>query len=301
MDITGNIPGWCSYKIPYAIAERTVIKEGTIVSQFHSHVLYFMEVMELNLQEDLQATYLVKEASLFLFMVLGGRIDFSTPEGEPIATAPSGICYATYNKPCEYIYRLSAGIHRLCYLCPMPIWVQKNIKRYPRLRPFMEEMLGSDRLFGHLPACRMDARIWENLLRLFEHDDTKGEDLESTQSKVAKELIDAYQSMLNIKFGHRAYRIRVYLDENYADASLSNQALIKIFNTTEKTLVRDFRMEFSITPHAYLMQLRMYKAKTLLDSGIHVNMVYPQVGYADLRSFGKQFKNFFGFPPSGYR
>lgn len=301
MDVTGNIPSWCAYQIPYAKAERRVIKEGTIVSQYHSHVLYFMEVMELNLQEELEATYLVNDASLFLFMVLGGRIAFSTTDGKPIATAQEGICYATYNKIGRYVYRLPAGLHRLCYLCPMPLWIQRNIERYPSLGPFMEEMLESHRMFGHLPTCRMDAQMWENLLRLFEREDAKGEDLESTQSKYAKELIDAYQSMLDRKCEQRSYHIRDYLRKNYADPTLSNPLLAKIFHTTEKTLIENFRKEFDVTPHNFLIKLRMENARKLLKCGtLTANEVSALVGYRDFRSFGLQFKKFFGFPPSRY-
>ncbi|RYD98761.1 MAG: AraC family transcriptional regulator [Sphingobacteriales bacterium] len=301
-DVTGKLPSWCSYQMPYAKAERRVIKEGTIVSQYHSHVLFFIEVMEINLHRELEASYVISNPSLFLFMVLGGEVTFYTSNGQSIANAPEAVCYATYNKTGRYVYKLSAGIHRFCYLCPMPSWLNSNIKRYPRLEPFLEEMKSSEKLFGHLPPCRMNNQLWKSLLKLLEREGTKGEDLESMQSTDAKELIDAYQSMLDIKYAHRAYHIRNYLEENYADPMLSNPALAGIFNTTEKTLIETFREEFNTTPHNFLIKLRMDHARTLLETGtLAPQGVCSLVGYRDFRSFGLQFKKYFGFPPSHYR
>ncbi|MBE9597855.1 AraC family transcriptional regulator [Pedobacter sp. MC2016-24] len=299
IDITGNIPNWCTYRIPYAKAEQISIQEGTVICQFHSHVLYFMEVIEIDLHTDLAASYLVENTSLFLYLMIKGGMSFLTPEGKPIANAPEGVCYATYNKSGEYVLHLPKGKYLICYLCPRPLWILRNLDRYPRLRPFMESMDNSDDLFDHMPACLIDSDMKDNLKQLLEDKETKGVDLESLLSGDAKILIDDYQRLLDVKFAQRAYRIKDFLENNFADASLDNTALARMFNVSEKTMIDDFKDQLGNTPYHYLIQVRMVHAKRMLTMDkMHVKDVYIKVGYRDLHSFQVQYKKSMGNPPS---
>ncbi|EHQ25095.1 helix-turn-helix domain-containing protein [Mucilaginibacter paludis] len=299
--ITGKIPEWCKYRIPYAETEQITIEEGTIVCQFHSHILFFMEVVEFKLHQDLEATYLVESPSLFLFLMLEGMITFHTPDGKLIAEAPGNTCYVTYNKKGEYKYRLPAGSYRLCYLCPRANWIIRHLKRYPRLKPFIESMEHSDELFGHMPACQMDNDMKQSMEQLFREEEVLGEDLEATLSKQTKIVIADYQRLLDAKFTQRPYRIKDFLEENYADSTLDNASIANQFHISEKTLITDFKEEFETTPHNFLIQVRMEHAKRLLSKEkMQVNEVYIHVGYKDLHSFSVQFTKYFKNPPSNY-
>lgn len=297
-DITGNIPGWCRHRLPYALAERIVIREGTIISQYYSHFLFFIEVIEMDLKADLEADYVMDEISLFLFMMLAGNITFHTPDVEQVAEAAGNTCYATYNRDGKFSFRLPAGRHRLCYIVPRAEWIVKNIRYYPRLKPFLDIMQNGEALFGHMPSCTIGKGMELSLLKLFGRDEMGGKDFEAALLRDAKRVIYHYQKLLDARFSQRVYLIKDYLDKNFADPLLSNNVPAEVFHTTTKTINRDFKKEFNITPGAYLIRVRMLKAKDLLSERVPVGSVYPQVGYTDLRSFSKQFKQFFGFPPS---
>lgn len=300
-NITGNIPDWCTYRIPYAEARQIDVEQGTVVRQFYSHILFFMEVIEVDLHEDLHASYLIENPNLFLFLVLQGRMTFLTPDGKLIAEAPENICYATYNKKGEYLYRLPKGKHLFCYLCPRAIWIIKHLNRYPRLKPFMERMENSDDLFGHMPPFWIDNDMKKSLEQLFRDKETGGVDLESLLSDHAKKVIDDYQRLLDVKFSQREYQIRDYLDANFADPALSNYSIAGEFHITEKTLIEIFKDEFNTTPHNYLIQVRMKHAKRMLtEEKKPINEVYGKVGYRDLHSFSAQFKKTFKNTPLDY-
>jgi AraC-like DNA-binding protein len=301
-DITGNLPDDCKYPISYAIAELIELAEGVVICQHYSHILYFMEVIEFKLHTDLYASFSVDKPSLFQFFMLQGKIAFFTPDRQPIAQAGKGICYATYNEPAEYFYHLPAGIHRTCCFTLRPRWLQMKINNHLGLNPFVEKMDDHEVLYGYMPSCVMNKKISDDLLALFNLEETAKNDLESAQSRILKKIIAEYQKLVQIKLSHPIYRIRDYLEEKYIDIELNNQKLIGQFNITEKTLIENFKKEFNITPHLYLTKVRMQHAKRMLAKDKKdVIEVYGAVGYKDMHSFSIQFRKFFGYPPSGHQ
>ncbi|MFI5136239.1 MAG: helix-turn-helix domain-containing protein [Sphingobacteriales bacterium] len=300
-NITGNLPDDCKYRIPYANTDLIELKEGVVICQHYSHILYFMEVIEFKLHTDLYASFSVDKPSLFQFFMLQGKIAFFTPDRQPIAQAGKGICYATYNEPSEYFYHLPAGTHRTCCFTLRPRWLQMKINSYLGLNPFVEKMDDHEVLYGHMPSCMMNKKISDDLLALFNLMETVDNDLESAQSRILKRLITEYQKLVKAKLSHPIYLIRDYLEENYKDPSLNNEMLLEKYSITKKTLIRKFRKEFGLAPHAYLTSVRMKHAQLLLAKEKRiVNEVYGAVGYKDIHSFGIQFRKFFGFPPSDY-
>lgn len=298
-DITGNTAGWCGERLAYGRAERIDVKEGTIISQYYSHFLFFIEVIDVDLTGDLEADYTVLETSLFLFMMLDGEIAFEVPGIGRVAGTSGNTCYATYNSKGKFTYRLPAGRHRFCYFVPRAEWVAKNIVHFPRLEPFLESMENGNELFGHMPVCRIDEGMHIRLGKLFGLREGKGNDLESLMLRDVKRIIIYYHQLLDAMLGQRVYLIKDYLEKNYADPLLGIGTLVKVFHVTKKTLIETFRSEFGTTPYDYLIQIRMQHARRLLKEGaIPLAEVCSRVGYRDFRSFGIQFKKYFGFSPS---
>jgi len=301
-DITGNIPRWCRFHLPYAQAERIDVKEGVIISQYYSHFLFFLEVIEVDIHTDLQADYLMEDTSLFLFMMLEGNILFQKHDGEHIAEAIRNICYATYNRQCTYSFSLPAGRHRLCYIIPRNEWVTKNIRYYPRLKPFLQQMEQNNLPFGHMPSCRIEKGMERSLDKLFGRTEIRDKDLEAVLLRDAKRVLYHYQLAVEEKMTARAYLIKEHMDQNYMDPNLNNKALMDKFYITERTLIDTFKDEFGETPHRYLINLRMRQAKRLLEIEKKTpTEVSVLVGYDNFRSFRTQFVKTFGFPPSECR
>jgi AraC-like DNA-binding protein len=66
-------------------------------------------------------------------------------------------------------------------------------------------------------------------------------------------------------------------------------------------LLRAFRGETGLPPHAYLNQLRVRLARRLLDRGVAPAEVAAEVGFADQAHLTRHFKRVMGVPPGAYQ
>ena len=99
----------------------------------------------------------------------------------------------------------------------------------------------------------------------------------------------------------RLSRARKLMDECYhlpLDLEkISSEACLSRFH-----FLRLFRRAFNKTPHQYLTQRRIEKAKELLSSsGLTVTDVCFEVGFESLGSFSSLFHKHVGHPPITYR
>jgi AraC-like DNA-binding protein len=65
-------------------------------------------------------------------------------------------------------------------------------------------------------------------------------------------------------------------------------------------LVRGFRRTFGITPHAYVVALRVEHARALLSAGMSSVQAGAATGFADQAHFTRWFKRLVGVPPGVY-
>lgn len=72
------------------------------------------------------------------------------------------------------------------------------------------------------------------------------------------------------------------------------------FGITLRQLERYFDQEFGIPPRSWLRTKRMEAAKTLLEDSQSVKSVAYQLGYKQESHFSKEFKNYYGEPPSRF-
>ncbi|MEK6333943.1 MAG: AraC family transcriptional regulator [Acidobacteriota bacterium] len=99
----------------------------------------------------------------------------------------------------------------------------------------------------------------------------------------------------------RLYRARQFMDECYdlpLDlAEISKQACLSRYH-----FLRLFRDTFDTTPHQYLIQRRIDRAKELLRSPrLSVTDVCFEVGFQSLGSFSSLFRRCVGAAPISYR
>jgi AraC-like DNA-binding protein len=88
-----------------------------------------------------------------------------------------------------------------------------------------------------------------------------------------------------------AYRSPVSLNQAAREACLSPFHFHRLFRAT-----------FGETPHDFLTNLRMERARRLLASGgMTVTEVCLEVGYSSLGSFSTKFQSLVGRPPSEYQ
>jgi len=93
---------------------------------------------------------------------------------------------------------------------------------------------------------------------------------------------------------------KIFIDENYDEAigleEISQQAFLSRFH-----FHRLFTRIYRSTPHRYLTQKRIEKAKQLLAENKAINDVCCEVGFESLGSFSTLFKKEIGFAPTFYR
>jgi len=98
----------------------------------------------------------------------------------------------------------------------------------------------------------------------------------------------------------RLLRGKDYLDNNIAEKVCINAAA-RFAALSEYYFFRLFRASFGISPQQYLISKRLSEAVLLIESGNYsLSEVSIAVGFSDIYSFSKCFKNHFGCPPSKF-
>lgn len=93
--------------------------------------------------------------------------------------------------------------------------------------------------------------------------------------------------------------VRDYLEENYQqDTSLQELANLTKFHPS--SLVRVFRREIGLPPHAYQTQVRIRRAEALIIAGKAISEIALMVGFADQSHLTRQFKKHVGVTPGQY-
>lgn len=77
--------------------------------------------------------------------------------------------------------------------------------------------------------------------------------------------------------------------------------LASCFDCTPYYLIRFFKKATGLSPHAYLVQLRLEKARQLLAEGESIVDVAFDTGFSDQSHLTRSFKSRFGIPPGSYQ
>ncbi len=100
---------------------------------------------------------------------------------------------------------------------------------------------------------------------------------------------------------HHALRhAQDYLREHFAE-DISLEQLAQHVYLSPFHLSRLFREQLGLPPHTYLNQIRVNRAKNLLNAGLSPTDVAHAVGFADQSHLTKAFKRVVGVPPGQYR
>jgi len=95
------------------------------------------------------------------------------------------------------------------------------------------------------------------------------------------------------------WRALRYLLENYA-APISVQDMADLSGRSPFQMIRAFRKELGVTPHALLIQIRIKRATALLKQGVPIAGVAVDVGFVDQTHFTRHFKRMHGDTPGNF-
>jgi AraC-like DNA-binding protein len=93
---------------------------------------------------------------------------------------------------------------------------------------------------------------------------------------------------------------RSYLHAHFAD-NVQLSTLASICGVSPFHLIRLFRRQFGLPPHAYLKQVRVGHALGLLREGVLVSQVAYSCGFSDQSHLTRSFKRTFGVTPGAYQ
>lgn len=94
--------------------------------------------------------------------------------------------------------------------------------------------------------------------------------------------------------------VKEYLHEQY-NQNISLEDLAKAANLSQFHLVRVFQKATGLPPHSYLTQLRINRAKKLLESPLSLSQIAIDTGFTDQSHFTRYFKRTVGVSPGQYR
>ena len=98
----------------------------------------------------------------------------------------------------------------------------------------------------------------------------------------------------------RIVQSKLFIDKCFADGinlnDITNQAFFSTYH-----FIRTFKSIYGLTPHQYLRQVRIEKAKQYLKEGKSINTVCKLVGFESSSSFMGLFKRTNNQTPSEYK
>lgn len=95
-------------------------------------------------------------------------------------------------------------------------------------------------------------------------------------------------------------RTCAYMEENYAK-HISLEELCVYSGMSKSTLLRVFTKYKGVTPYCYLENVRISKAKKLLEQGVAIAEVALMTGFSDQSHFTNYFSRFIGISPKTYQ
>lgn len=92
----------------------------------------------------------------------------------------------------------------------------------------------------------------------------------------------------------------VFMEQHYAERIYLDQ-ICRCVGLSKSTLLRAFARSKGVTPYSYLENIRIGKAKKLLEQGVSPVEAALQTGFSDQSHFTNCFNRFIGLPPGVYR
>lgn len=97
-------------------------------------------------------------------------------------------------------------------------------------------------------------------------------------------------------------KCRNFIETNYNSESLSIQEIADTLNVNRSYLTTIFNKQFKIAPKEYLNQIRMKRARYLLETTTEpIKFIAYSVGFSDALYFSKAFKNYYKVSPREFR
>jgi AraC-like DNA-binding protein len=193
-------------------------------------------------------------------------------------STPGGCSYRTINLPPSLLEKAfsdlpgaAAAFARMEAVVQDPELFELFLETHAQLEERTASQLASDSL----------------LLRLLEKIVDRASGIEVPKAPVRSERLAVRQ-------------VKAYLSEHYSE-NVSLEELSKLVRLSPYHLHRVFTREAGMPPHAFQTQVRIARAKVLLNERKPLRLVAVETGFSDQSHFTREFKRFVGLTPGAYR
>ena len=93
--------------------------------------------------------------------------------------------------------------------------------------------------------------------------------------------------------------LKEYMIENFSE-NITLDELSNLVQRDKYQLIRNFKHQFKITPHQFLVLIKTQKAKEFLEMGKNITNSAHGCGFFDQSHFTKNFKSLYGTTPGKY-
>lgn len=296
-DVKGNLPPGCCYPLVNAdSADLLRFKDGAelLIQRLDSDP-FVVDLIQLNCDKPFSFKFRVKKPRLFLSFLIEGAVNFYAEDGSIISHTRTLRFYATYNGRGTYKVKPYASQNIALVVTMKPNWAKKVCRQFPYLRKLIEEFRKGILSYDVMPQCHMDNMIRTYLQEVHTYSNENPGALNGTLRKYISLILEHYEKLVGEKKKSLAYRARDCINSYFSNPMIGVERLASDLATTPKTLTKHFKYEFGVTPYAYLIHLRMKRARELMEQGEQkATDVYWQVGYDDVKSFRAQYRKTFG-------
>lgn len=170
-------------------------------------------------------------------------------------------------------------------------------------------ILGSSYNWPSEPTFYRSSKIWSKLRKLHILIEKNSKSTATEEAVVSviltvnNELLKSIKPVLNdqevLQVSTLATKIADYIEDKYQE-TLSISNIAKKMNCSSAHVVRSFSSKFGITPHAYIVQLRLLKAKYALKHGATSVEAAIDAGFSDQPHLIRHFRRMFGVTPGHY-
>lgn len=113
--------------------------------------------------------------------------------------------------------------------------------------------------------------------------------------------VNAKRNSTRLELYKRLTIARDYLSSCYGE-DITLERLAETCYLNPFYLLREFKKFYHITPHQFLVQVRLREAERLIStSQIPIAVIVQEVGFQDPTSFNRLFKKYYGVSPNSYR
>ncbi len=213
----------------------------------------------------------------------------------------------------------SEEIHRVCidknklyeryFILFKPSFIEFITVNYPEVLEIFVQKNKMDKNCIQLSSNDQDKmkNLVEELLKIYIESDLYLYELRIKQKFL--ELLIFLSDIFNFRNGDyirvnyeqqdQLIKIIKYMRKN-SSKELCLDLLCEHFYISKSSMIRLFKKYIGMTPNQYLIYLRIMNSRKYLESGYNVKEVSIKVGYSDISSFIKKFKEIQGLSPKKY-